>query len=785
MSKVIKGFVFSFICLFAFLPVAQATVAFPKGVNPYKGFEKAIAKLSKKEKAIALEKLYTFMEKHEMVGAPIVAQENEPIPDWLDSLLWETAYAMSTEFDTLATCETQRAKGRYPASCLFGGHLICTSNSPPKCTGQAKLKDTDYCGPREKDVVKCTGIYRDCNNSPTPGERGAPICADVGALKKELMGSKTATRQDRENGPRILGDCRRQVEAAGGAKTAATCVPKEEIVEAFKAIDAFCKDLKTRPKIPQKTKPSEPKDQYIQSFAGNDKDCDDILAYASSLKDIVDKATPPTPPGDKMGDEQACDGNDKSFETLCQGQDINKDCGDITYTPDKKAVNGKVNVSISQNGVEIAPPQEIKRGDVKKQGENPGRGMNWIHRACKRFWGWDDLGRVMGENKNTNDEGNPWKITDNKGVVLGCYNADTGRYEQGKDVNTFLDQMVKSPEQREIIKTAFVQCYDHYKQAFIDAHIDVDAELEKVRQSNRGITQDQLNALSEKRVKELEKKTKGVWTMVKVSDVTEKRMGLRVTGLERDKESQVKCLNGTSCVSNTFVCAKLDGDKSIKAVAEYANIYSTDMKGSRTGNSEYVESGTYKKENKRGNKTELEYKECPVSADVWAGEEKLPFLSLHTPTEVKGDGVFGAFKGRDSVVYAATERLCQEPGFVRERKNNKVIAKFAADKTTVEKLLVCDSENKDYDIWLELTNISADKKIQMSSAGDVKLLNLQATDVEPNLTDDHHLDLAFNRSTEPGACIWKWDQATEPTVLAFKRGAKVEGTSARKSRINN
>lgn len=740
-----KGILFFLLCVSL---SSFARVSYPPEINPYKDFEKTIARLSKKEKTELLAKIYHFMLKREEIQPLAIAWNEDPehVPDWLDTLLWETSYAqkksVSTPKDVRDCMKENAARTRtvggktYPSTCMYAGNLICTTATgiKPRCT-QQYLPEELKC-PTGPGVLCQPDSIINCNDNVK-----TPKCADIEKLKKA---PHVSTR-----GPAITRDCLGIPPNAN--ETEAEEIIKKRAAEAMPCIEDFDKITKllenmgTFCRSIEKERTGDSDDR--KDFAGNDRDCKEMEAYLNLLKK---PELPGRPPTEEISNEKACR-TGQGFTTLCEGQDKGSMCEPKHYVPANTQTGECLNVSVTQKG---SPQQVIPvcHEDLKRRTENPG--LAWLQRKAREDIDWNKLGRV----KSWDDRGH--SLTQRDGIVEFCLDEDTqtfiprGKFKT-KYFKKYIEDVVTNEEQLKQIDKVFDSCSAKALKELAD---------QKIAPSDW-------------------EKSQSIWAMVKVADTENKYLSTRRTtghAIPGTNPAEAICSPAAPCTESTFICAKIDKSGKIKdkEVADYFTLYTDKMsasrRGTRRGDLQFFERGSFENPNATSHKDR--YGKWPHGISVFDANEDNAFLTLSEPQPLKNERRMARDRV-ESVVYRATERLCTNE-VTSFRPNNKVIARMTPDGREVERMLICDATTGDpnnFNVWLDLKAAG----IEIPSSGPVALKGLKAWDKDTSSTKS--FDLGFNRGEEVGSCMFKWEGADTPSILEFQEHAKIREIKPRES----
>lgn len=765
-----KGILVALLCVW-FAVSAEARITFAK--NPYAGLEKAVSKMSKKEKVKTLQTIYEFMlSREDFQTTPIVVLNKEPVPDWLNNLLWETsnAGAIATGHTAINTCLEHGAvrndKGiLYPNSCMYAGNIICTQSVPPKCNRDfiAKEKPGLICD--NGDVMCNPDVFMQCNDN----EVASHDCVDP--KKAQPNGNK---------GPKITKACITEY----GTKTmeqkaadVAKCADFSEggkVANALKEIAKFCGSLTSR----------SGRGQYKKDFAGNDQDCDDMLKFIAAIQGnkpppLPVAATPEAKP------EDPC----KDYPTLCEGQDIPAACGSYKYTPDAKQSKECINVTVTQEGNPSFKETPKICNDAVKDNSEEGRArqMGWLHRPYKPF-NWGDQ-TMIGRAATGSSDGNPRRpervdrktgrvlefkdqmkegLTNKRGYADLCWDEDAGVYRPSDYFMNYLDKTVKNPAQNAAIKGKFLDC----------------AERNRKEMAKQGLVLS--SGLSVEQAADRYDRAKNIWAMIRVKDVTNTHMAVKKTtgvamrdgagNILPDSQGNVSpiCDPSSPCTEGTFVCAKTNNKFEIKdKVAEYVTIYSDRQRGGEYGKTQYVETGTYQTwdyDDKGHLKREddgtpkMKFQHYPVSADIYDADEDKPFLQISKPVVLKNEWWGGFWKAKQSVMYSALENSCPWGSLGDPNFHNKAVAR-KNDKGEIDSgVFMCDSsDGENYAQWLWT---SEPPKLDKNTDGTAALKDMKMFNKKTG--GEENLSMTFNANAV-GTCILKDAKTDKPIALLPER----------------
>jgi hypothetical protein len=766
-----KGILIALILMW-FTIGAQARIANTQK-NPYAGLEKAISKMSKKEKIKTLETIYEFMMKREdYQTTPIVVFNKEPVPDWLNTLLWETSNAGAiadghAEISSClshgavrSNCPRQGAAGYdpkcvpnvyYPNSCMYAGNIICTQSVPPKCNKDfiAKEKPSLIC---DGGDIKCNpDLFMQCNGDQVSSHD----CVDP--KKAEPNGTK---------GPKITKACITE----HGSKTmeqkataVAACADFSEggrVAKALEEISKFCSALTSRAE----------RGQFRKDFAGNDQDCEDMLKFIATVQGkkpppvVVVAPTPEAPP------EEPC----KDYPTLCEGQDVAGACGSYIYTPDAKQNKECINVTVTQAGNPSFKETPKVCNDAVKDNSEEGRArqIGWLHRPYRPF-NWND-DTMIGRAATGSSDGNPNRpdavkngrvtaykdkykegLTNKRGYADLCWDSESGVYRPSDYFMTYLDKTVKNPAQNTAVKTKFMECADRNRREMAKQGLNLHSGLTVEQAADRY------------------DRAKNIWAMIRVKDVTNTHMAVKKTTgvamtdasgrpiLDSRGNASPICDPSSPCTEGTFVCAKTNNKMEIKdKVAEYVTIYSDRQKSGEYGKTQYVETGTYQtwdydEKNGRVKREDdgtpkMKFKHYPVNAQIWDADENDPFLQISRPVEIKNEWWKGLFKAKQSVMYSAIESTCPWGDTGDPNSHNKVVARKNESGEIDSGVFICDSSDaQNYSPWM-WTN--EPPKLEKNADGQAALKDMKLFNKKTGAEES--LSLTFNANSV-GTCILK------------------------------
>jgi len=740
MSYTKKFFLFLF-CLGLGIS-AQATISYPPDVNPYKNLEKRISNLSSKQKTELLTKIYAFMIRREEVQPTAISSLETPeVDNWLNQILWGTSYAgaiaaTAQEVEDCVKMGPRRVQNvLYPRACIFAGNIICTRESGvrPRC-------NQDFIHQYRPDLLCTNGqtkcnpdVFMKCNND----ERVADDCVDVNALK----------RRDSRNpkGPAITLACiggRDEATMRAKAEQVSKCANYDKVADVLKNILQFCGTLKNR----------SGKGYDKSDFAGNDQDCADLEKYIGMIA-----KRPESTPAPK---EDVC-GPDDKHKMLCEGQDTASLCGAISYRANTKKEDDCINVAIEQamsgakENTRFCKDSKKQDFTIRNQKLNPGRGLNWIHRPAKNF-SWNDNTKI-GRVRTTGPDGDPnfnYELTDSEGFVDLCFDDTTGEFRESDYFRNYIDKVVKDEKQREVVKDRMVKCRERNRAEMLRQGFD----LSKVRNA--------------KEAEQMYRKASSKWVMVKVKDVKNQHMAVRMTTghgkINGNGTAEPVCTPDRPCTEGTFACMRANKKNEFKDVAEYFTLYTDRQDGKDYGDLQFIETGTYQTtKTVRGGRGQPDrvvddFKKFPVYAEIYDVNETEPFLRLSQPVELKIGHWYTLGKDvRESVVYNGTENLCPNE-ITSYRSRNRFMAKMKADGS-VENYYVCDSEDgNEYAPWMYFSSNG-----NMSNDGStVAIKGLKGWD--DRTASEQVLDISYNKDA-PGNCVVKWSGSDTPAILVAGR----------------